>query len=65
MLQSPLPLETVVAGQVHSVDCVEHHGELWSRKWQTPATTADLPAYQRILASLSSHPSSDLDLTPT
>ncbi|CAE7306335.1 pol [Symbiodinium natans] len=65
MLQSPLPLETVAAGQVHPADRVKHHGELWSRKWQTPATTADLPAYQRILASLSSHPSSDLDLTPT
>ena len=52
-------------GTVHPANRVREQGELWTRRWQTPSTEADLPAYRCLLHNLPQHPQVELDLIPT
>ncbi|CAE7667378.1 CTSD [Symbiodinium microadriaticum] len=64
-LQQPPTLEAAMKGTVHPANRVREQGELWTRRWQTPSTEADLPAYRCLLHNLPQHPQVELDLIPT
>ncbi|CAE7814162.1 unnamed protein product [Symbiodinium sp. KB8] len=64
-LQQPPTLQEAMTGTVHPAHRVQEQGELWIRRWQTPSTEADLPAYRRLLHNLPRHDQVELDLIPT
>ncbi|CAE7226171.1 unnamed protein product, partial [Symbiodinium sp. CCMP2456] len=64
-LQQPPVLAEASNGTIHPADRLQEQGELWLRRWQTPATTADIPAFRRLLRNLPSHAQVELDLVPT